>query len=101
MHQVGRARAVRKIGERIIDFLAQIENFQKRLFEKKKFVVETGYCVTLDQVPESCMTRSLHASRSLTSGTELYAITSGKTGSLIRGTRTPHLRGNFWRATRM
>ena len=51
-HQVDRAKVVKKIGERIIDFLAQIEKFQKRLFEKKKFVVDTGYCVTLDRVPE-------------------------------------------------
>ena len=29
----------------IIDFLAQIENFQKKLWLKKKFVVETGYYV--------------------------------------------------------
>ena len=30
-----------------------IEGFQKRLFEKKKFVTETNRCVTLDHVPES------------------------------------------------
>jgi len=47
-----RARTVKEIAERIIRFLAQIEDFQKRLFEKKKFIVETDYCVTLDRVPE-------------------------------------------------
>jgi len=47
-----RARTVRDIAERIISFLAQIEDFQKRLFEKKKFVVQTDYMVTLDQVPD-------------------------------------------------
>ncbi len=31
---------------------AQIEEVQKRLFEKKKFVLETNYCITLDRVPE-------------------------------------------------
>jgi adenine-specific DNA-methyltransferase len=44
---------IRIIGSKIIQFLAQLENFQKKLWLKKKFVVETNYCVTLDKVPES------------------------------------------------
>lgn len=42
----------RAIGRELIRFLAQIENFQKKLWLKKKFVVETNYCITLDRVPE-------------------------------------------------
>jgi adenine-specific DNA-methyltransferase len=49
--RLGRALAVRRVGEQIIDFLAQLENFQKKLWLKKKLVVETNYCVTLDRVP--------------------------------------------------
>jgi len=45
-------QAIRRIGNRIIDFLAQIEDFQKKLFEKKKFVLKTDYCITLECVPE-------------------------------------------------
>ena len=30
----------------------QLENFQKKLWLKKKFVIETNYCITLDRVPE-------------------------------------------------
>ncbi|MCR4346281.1 MAG: site-specific DNA-methyltransferase [Sulfuricaulis sp.] len=45
-------RAIKGIGHKIIAFVAQIENFQKRLFEKKKFVTEVHYCVTLDRVSE-------------------------------------------------
>ena len=52
-HALRRATVVRSIAEKVIAFLAQIENFQKRLFEKKKFVVETNYCMTLDRIPES------------------------------------------------
>ena len=48
-----RMRAIRILGEKIIAFLAQLEDFQKRLWLKKKFVLETGYCVTLDRVPEA------------------------------------------------
>ncbi|MGJ8649489.1 MAG: DNA methyltransferase [Opitutaceae bacterium] len=42
----------RAIGQELIRFLAQIEDFQKKLWLKKKFVVETNYCITLDRVPE-------------------------------------------------
>ena len=48
-----RARAVRHIGGKIITFLAQLEDFQKRLWLKKKLVLETQWCVTLDRIPES------------------------------------------------
>lgn len=46
-----RARVVRQIAEQIIEFLHQIESFQKRLFEKKKFVIETHFVATLDRIP--------------------------------------------------
>ena len=46
-------KAIKRVGAKIIDFLAQLENFQKQLWLKKKFVLETQYCVTLDKVPES------------------------------------------------
>jgi adenine-specific DNA-methyltransferase len=49
---LARVRAIRRIAHKIIDFLAQIENFQKKLWLKKKFVVETNYCITLDRIPE-------------------------------------------------
>ena len=45
-------RTIKAIGRKIVAFVAQIENFQKRLFEKKKFVSEVQYCVTLDRVPQ-------------------------------------------------
>ena len=43
-------RLVKEVGSRVIDFLAQIENFQKTLYEKRKFVTETRYCVTLGNI---------------------------------------------------
>jgi len=43
---------IRDLGSKIIAFLAQLENFQKKLWLKKKFVTETNYCITLDRVPE-------------------------------------------------
>jgi adenine-specific DNA-methyltransferase len=50
---LARLRAIKRIGHKIIDFLAQLEDFQKRLFLKKKFVVAAEYCMTLDREPET------------------------------------------------
>jgi adenine-specific DNA-methyltransferase len=49
---ITRAKVVREIGEKIIEFLSKIENFQKRLWEKKKFVIRTEYVITTDRIPE-------------------------------------------------
>lgn len=49
---LSKIKVIRRIAHKIIDFLAQIENFQKKLWLKKKFVIETNYCITLDRVPE-------------------------------------------------
>ena len=46
-----RASAIRSVAVAVIEFLAELENFQKMLFEKKKFVVQSDYCITLDLVP--------------------------------------------------
>jgi adenine-specific DNA-methyltransferase len=49
---ITRAKVVKEVGEKIIDFLAQIEDFQKKLWEKKKFVIQTHYVITLDRIKE-------------------------------------------------
>lgn len=49
---LGKIKVLRTVAHKIIDFLASIENFQKKLWLKKKFVLETNYCITLDRVPE-------------------------------------------------
>ena len=41
--QLAIVKAIEKVGKKIIDFLAQLENFQKRLWLKKKFVVQSDY----------------------------------------------------------
>lgn len=49
---LAKIKVLRKIAGKLIDFLAQLEDFQKKLWLKKKFVIETNYCITLDRVPE-------------------------------------------------
>lgn len=46
-------QCLRAIALDLITFLASIEDFQKKLWLKKKFVVSAHYCVTLDRVPEA------------------------------------------------
>jgi adenine-specific DNA-methyltransferase len=49
---LSKIKIVRRIAGKIIDFLAQLENFQKKLWLKKKFVVEAQYCIRLGRIPE-------------------------------------------------
>jgi len=49
---ITRAKVVEGIGKWIIEFLHQIEEFQKILWVKKKFVLRTDYVITTDRVPE-------------------------------------------------
>ncbi|MEX2526463.1 MAG: site-specific DNA-methyltransferase [Gemmatimonadota bacterium] len=46
-------RTIKRIGDRIITFLDQIESFQKLLWEKRKFVVESQYCITVGEIDRS------------------------------------------------
>lgn len=50
-------QCLRQIARDLITFLASIEDFQKKLWLKKKFVVAAHYCVTLDRVPEALYAR--------------------------------------------
>ena len=45
-------QCLRSIALELITFLAQLEDFQKKLWLKKKVVVSSHYCITLDRVPE-------------------------------------------------
>lgn len=49
---LSKIKVIRKIAHKLIDFLAQLEEFQRTLWLKSKFVVETSYCITIDRVPE-------------------------------------------------
>jgi adenine-specific DNA-methyltransferase len=50
---LSKIKVIRKIAGKVIDFLAQLENFQKKLWLKKKFVTENQYLVALKCVPEN------------------------------------------------
>ena len=75
---IRRGQVVRTVANNIIDFLAQIEDFQKRLFEKRKFVVRTEYCITLDRLPEPLWDEVIKNEAQLEEWRDLYAITKKK-----------------------
>jgi len=45
-------RLIKRIGGQIIEFLTQVEEFQKVLWEKRKLITETFYCITISNIPE-------------------------------------------------
>jgi adenine-specific DNA-methyltransferase len=49
---LSKIKVIRSIAHKIIDFLAQLEDFQKKLWLKKKFVVETSYLIRVGIIPE-------------------------------------------------
>lgn len=74
LKQLSKIKAIKKIGEKIITFLAQLENFQKKLWLKKKMVVECNYCITLDRVPKDLYNELLDNQAQIQEWIKLFAI---------------------------
>ena len=74
LKQLSKIKAIKKIGEKIITFLAQLENFQKKLWLKKKMVVECNYCITLDRVPKDLYTEIISNDAQIKEWIKLFAI---------------------------
>lgn len=49
---LSKVRVIKTIGQKIICFLEQLEEFQKKLFLKKKIITQTNYCISLDRIPK-------------------------------------------------
>lgn len=71
---LAKVRAIKRVGKIIIDFLAQIEDFQKKLWQKKKFVVETNWCITLDKINESFWPEIIANKEQIVEWISMYAI---------------------------
>ena len=48
-------QTLRIIAHELIDFLAQLEDFQKKLWLKKKFVAKSHWLITLDNIPKEML----------------------------------------------
>jgi len=53
---LSKIKVIRRIAGKVIDFLAQLEDFQKKLWLKKMFVVETSWCIRVGCIPEEFYT---------------------------------------------
>lgn len=71
---LAKIKAIKRVGKIIIDFLAQIEDFQKKLWLKKKFVVETNWCITLDKIDESFWAEIIANKAQIEEWIAMYAI---------------------------
>lgn len=71
---LAKIKAIKRVGKIIIDFLAQIEDFQKKLWLKKKFVVETNWCITLDKIDESFWPEIIANKAQIDEWIAMYAI---------------------------
>lgn len=71
---LAKVRAIKRVGKIIIAFLAQLENFQKKLWLKKKFVVETNWCITLDHINEDLYPEILANEAQMQEWIDMYAI---------------------------
>jgi len=84
---LNRVRVMKAISQKIIAFLAQIEDFQKKLFEKKKFVLKSEYCMTLDRVPESLYTEIVANPAQIEEWKSLYSIGESTGQATLSGSR--------------
>jgi adenine-specific DNA-methyltransferase len=86
-HFLSKVKVLRSIANKIITFLAQIEDFQKKLWLKKKFVLETHYCITLDRVPEALYPEIVENEAQIEEWKRLFSIheVEEKIGDLFGG----------------
>jgi adenine-specific DNA-methyltransferase len=86
---------IRSLGEKIIAFLSQLENFQKKLWLKKKFVTEANYCITLDRLEDQpeLLAKAFNNEHLLKDWERLYKIDLGQLkedrASLCSGSMIP------------
>jgi len=86
---LSKIKVIRSIATKVIQFLAQIENFQKKLWLKKKFVVETNYCITLDRVPEELYSEIVENEAQSDEWVNLFAIDEIRANLLHKGYSKP------------
>jgi len=88
---LSKIRAIRRCALPVIRMVAQLEEFQKKLWLKKKFVVETRYCLTLDRVPEALYADICQCEAQWQEWEELVAISEVTTPSAPKGRNIPAL----------
>ena len=86
---LAQVKAIKQVGEKIIAFLAQLEDFQKKLWLKKKFVVGCDYCITLDRVPRTLYPEIVANDAQRKEWVKLFAIDEIKGDMMTEGYSEP------------
>jgi adenine-specific DNA-methyltransferase len=87
-------RLIKRVGNHIIEFLAQIEEFQKMLWEKRKFITETFYCITVGNIPQEFYPEVAACEAQWQEWKELFSIDEGKSGKGKKDRRMEFLKAN-------
>ena len=89
MEHLAQVKAIKQVGEKIITFLAQLEDFQKKLWLKKKFVVGCDYCITLDRIPRTLYSEIIANDAQRKEWVRLFAIDEIKGDMMTEGYSEP------------
>ena len=89
MEHLAQVKAIKLVGEKIITFLAQLEDFQKKLWLKKKFVVGCDYCITLDRIPRTLYLEIIANDEQRKEWVRLFAIDEIKGDMMTEGYSEP------------
>jgi adenine-specific DNA-methyltransferase len=76
--------SIQNVGYKIIDFLSKVEELQRKLFEKKKFVVRAEYFITIDRVSEILWNEVLQNEAQLDEWRQLYGLDLQLTKEFLR-----------------
>jgi len=94
---VAKMKVIKTIANKIIDMLAHLEEFQKKMWLKKKFVTDCGYCITLDRIPEKLYEEIIRNDRQREEWVKLFSIDEIK-GDLINPAYSESLSVEFLKA---
>ena len=87
-------RLIKKVGGHIVELLAQIEEFQKMLWEKRKFITEIFYCITVGHIPEEFYPEIAACEAQWEEWKALFSIDEGKGGKSRKDRRMEFLKAH-------
>ncbi len=81
----------KQVAQEIIAFLAQLEDFQKKLWLKKKFVTAVHYLVTLDKLPDTLAELALKNEQQIKQWQTLFNVDASSENLQNLRQKAPHL----------
>lgn len=84
-------KTLKTVAKEIITFLAQLENFQKKLWLKKKFVAGCYYLITLDHLNEAQIQAALDNPKQIAQWQALFHVNTSGLNAVELCKNYPHL----------